>query len=224
MDAVKRWWRRVRPVILSRLAYMLVRLLGSTFRIKVLNYEPIEKLTGGKVLCGWHGRSMIASIYFRRKGFWVIISKSKDGDIQTHVFENLGFNVIRGSTGRGGERALIESIRELRKGETMAITPDGPRGPSKVVQGGIMVMAKKAGAWLVPCGVSARPRFLANSWDRYMVPYPFARCLLNFGEPISVPSDASDEQVEEIRQKLQAEITRLEIEAEQMLGFSSNSG
>lgn len=216
---MKKWWRRVRPVVLSRLAYILVRSFGATFRIKVLNYEAIEKLEGGKILCGWHGRSMIASIYFRKKGFWVIISKSKDGEIQTHVFENLGFNIIRGSTGRGGERALIESIRELRKGATMAITPDGPRGPNKVVQGGIMVMAKKADSWLVPCGVSARPRFLAKSWDRYMIPLPFSKCLMNFGTPVKVPFDATDDQIEQIRLAFQAEITRLEEEAEKMMGY-----
>jgi len=220
---VKQWWRDVRPVVLSRLAYWLVRLLGATFRIKVLNYEPIAALPGGKVLCGWHGRSMIASVFFRKARFWVIISRSKDGDIQTHVFENLGFNVIRGSTGRGGERALIESIRELRKGATMAITPDGPRGPNKVVQGGVMAMARKSGAVLVPCGVSARPRLLVKSWDRYMVPLPFSKCVLNFGKPMAVPADATEEQVEEIRLKFQAEISRLEIEAEQMLGYAVNS-
>lgn len=216
---MKKWWRRVRPVVLSRLAYILVRAFGATFRIKVLNYEAIEKLEGGKILCGWHGRSMIASIFFRKKGFWVIISKSKDGEIQTHVFENLGFNIIRGSTGRGGERALIESIRELRKGATMAITPDGPRGPNKVVQGGVMLMAKKADSWLVPCGVSARPRFLAKSWDRYMIPLPFAKCLMNFGTPVKVPADATDDQIEQIRLTFQTEITRLEEEAERMMGF-----
>lgn len=216
---MKKWWRRVRPVVLSRLAYILVRAFGATFRIKVLNYEEIEKLEGGKILCGWHGRSMIASIFFRKKGFWVIISKSKDGEIQTHVFENLGFNIIRGSTGRGGERALIESIRELRKGATMAITPDGPRGPNKVVQGGIMLMAKKADSWLVPCGVSARPRFLAKSWDRYMIPLPFSKCLMNFGTPVKVPADATDEQIEQIRLTFQAEISRLEEEAEKMMGY-----
>lgn len=220
---MKRWWRHVRPIVLSRLAYWIVRAFGATFRIKALNYEPIAAIKGGRVLCGWHGRSMIASIFFRKKGFWVIISHSKDGDIQTHVFKNLGFNVIRGSTGRGGERALIEAIRELRKGATMAITPDGPRGPSKVVQGGVMAMARKAGATLVPCGVSAKPRFIAKSWDRYMIPLPFSRCLLNFGEPLEVPPDATDEQVEEIRLKLESEITRLEIEAERMLGYAVHS-
>lgn len=220
---MKKWWRRVRPVVLSRLAFWVVRAIGATFRIKVLNYEAIAALEGGKVLCGWHGRSMIASIFFRNIGFWVIISKSKDGDIQTHVFENLGFNVIRGSTGRGGERALIESIRELRKGATMAITPDGPRGPSKIVQGGVMAMARKSGAYLVPCGVSARPRVLAKSWDRYMVPLPFSRCLMNFGDPLKVPPNATDEEVEAVRLKLESEITRLEMEAEKMMGYAVHS-
>lgn len=220
---MKKWWRRVRPVILSRIAYALVRVLGATFRIKTVNWEKFDQLKEGKILCGWHGRSVIASIFLRNRGVWVIISKSKDGDIQNHVFHNLGFNVIRGSSGRGGERALIESIRELRKGAVMAITPDGPRGPSHVVQGGIMVMAKKAGAWLVPIGLSARPRYLAKSWDRYMVPLPFAKCIMNIGEPVRVPTDATDEEVEEIRVALQAEISRLEDEAEAMLGFAVKS-
>jgi len=220
---MKKWWRHVRPVVLSRLAYWLVRILGATFRIKTINYEPIAAMKGGKVLCGWHGRSMIASIFFRNAGFWVIISHSKDGDIQTHVFKNLGFNVIRGSSGRGGERALIESIRELRKGATMAITPDGPRGPSKIVQGGVMAMARKSGAALVPVGVSARPRALAKSWDRYMIPLLFSKCIMNFGEPLYVSADATDEEIEKIRLKLEAECSRLEDEAERMLGYAVNS-
>jgi lysophospholipid acyltransferase (LPLAT)-like uncharacterized protein len=220
---MKKWWRRVRPVVLSRLAYIMVRLFGATFRIRVYNFEAFEKLPGGKILCGWHGRSMVASIFFRKRGYWVIISKSKDGDIQTHVFQNLGFNVIRGSTGRGGERALIESIRELKKGATMAITPDGPRGPTHVVQGGIMLMAKKSGAWLVPCGVSARPRFLAKSWDSYMVPMPFSKCVMTFGEPVQVPPDATDEGVEEIRLRLQDAMTQLEMEAERILGYRAGA-
>ncbi|MBC8066178.1 MAG: lysophospholipid acyltransferase family protein [Chlorobia bacterium] len=220
---MKKWWRRVRPIVLSRLAYWFVRTLGATFRIKVINFESTAALEGGKVYCCWHGRSMIASIKYRNGGHWVIISKSKDGDIQTHVFENFGFNVIRGSSGRGGERALIESIRVLRKGEIMAITPDGPRGPSQVVQGGVMVMARKSGAWLVPCAIAARPRFLAKSWDSYMIPFPFAKCIMNFGEAMKVPEDASEEAVETIRLAFQEEMTRLQEEAERMLGFAVKS-
>ena len=86
-----------------------------------------------------------------------------------------------------------------------------------------MLMAKKAGASLVPIGLSARPRFLAKSWDRYMVPLPFAKCLMNIGEPVHVPEDATDEEIETIRLELQAEICRLEEEAERMLGFAVKS-
>ena len=105
----------------------------------------------------------------------------------------------------------------------MAITPDGPRGPSKIVQGGVMAMARKSGAYLVPCGVSARPRVLAKSWDRYMVPLPFSRCLMNFGDPLKVPPNATDEEVEAVRLKLESEITRLEMEAERMMGYAVHS-
>lgn len=223
MAALKKWWRRVRPIALSRFAYWLVRALGSTWKIQPHNIEKLHDAEGGRIIVGWHGRSMIASILFRKMGYWVIISKSKDGDIQTHIFENLGFQVIRGSSGRGGERALIESIRELRKGAIMAITPDGPRGPNKIAQGGVLLMAKKADAWLVPSGLSARPRILVKSWDRYMIPLPFAKCVMIFGDPVKVPADATEEEVEQIRLHIQAEMNRLEDEAERLMGFAVNS-
>jgi lysophospholipid acyltransferase (LPLAT)-like uncharacterized protein len=217
VDGLKDWWRRVRPAILSGIAYAFVRLVGATLRIRMVNFEKVEALPGGKVICGWHGRSFVASARFRNLGYWVIISKSRDGEIQNHIFKSLGFNCIRGSTGRGGERALIESIRVLRQGATMAITPDGPRGPSHVVQGGVLLMARKAGAALVPVGISARPRFLAKSWDRYMLPYPFARAIMVFGDPLYVPPGAGDEEVEAARLELEAAINALELEAEQAL-------
>jgi lysophospholipid acyltransferase (LPLAT)-like uncharacterized protein len=214
---MKDWWRRVRPGLISGLAYFLVRLVGMTLRIRTVNFERVQNLPGGKVICGWHGRSFVATARFRNLGYWVIISKSRDGDIQNRIFSGLGFRCIRGSTGRGGERALIESIRALRQGAIMAITPDGPRGPSGVLQGGVMAMARKSGAALIPVGISARPRVQAKSWDRYMVPLPFARAIMIFGEPIYVPPDAADAEVEEIRLRLQDAMNRIEAEAEQAL-------
>lgn len=220
---MKRWWRKNRPAILAPIASMIARFIGMTFRIKEYNSEYLSGTQGGKIICCWHGRSLAASIHYRNRGYWVIISKSKDGDIQTRIFETLGFKVIRGSTGRGGERALIESIRKLREGETMAITPDGPRGPSHVVQGGVMAMARKTGAALIPVGASARPRTLVNSWDRYMLPWIFCKANLIYGPPLYVPADADEAEVERIRLLLEAEISRLEEEAERLLGFAVNS-
>jgi len=147
----------------------------------------------------------------------VIISQSRDGEIQTRIFKKLGYNIIRGSTGRGGVRALIESIRELKKGASMAITVDGPRGPSGVVQDGVLMMAQKSGCALIPVGTYAKPAWFAPTWDRYMVPLPFSRAVFLFGDAIYVQANASSEEVAELKKKLETEIHRVQTEAKDLL-------
>ncbi len=217
---MKAWWRRVRPRVLSGPIAALVRLIGITLRIATVNEEKFESIQGGKILSGWHGRSSIAGAKYRDRGFWVIISLSKDGEIQNRIFKRLGFQTIRGSTGRGGERALVESIRVLRDGGTMAMTPDGPRGPSGIAQGGIMAMARKSGCALVPVGISSRPRLLMKkAWDKHMVPLPFSKSMMVFGDPYYVGKDATPEEIEEIRLKLQEDMHKLQEEADRQLGL-----
>lgn len=216
---MKAWWRRVRPSVAGGLVAWFAGLLGRTLRIQREGFEPIEALDGGKILCGWHGRSFLAATDWRMRGYWVMISHSRDGEIQNRVFQSLGFNIIRGSTGRGGERALVEAVKVLRKGATMAMTPDGPRGPSGVLQSGVMFMALKSGAALVPIGISARPRILAKSWDRYLVPLPFARAYLVAGEPIYLKPGSSPEEQEEVRRAFEVELHRIEAVAEARMGF-----
>ena len=217
---MKQWWRNVRPYVLSGLAFWVARLLSATWRIRDVGWEALEARPGGKVLAGWHGRTFVAAAFFRGQGVWTIISHSKDGEMQDRIFRRFGFKTIRGSTGRGGARATAESIRVLRGGGLMAFTPDGPRGPSGVVQPGILLMAKKSGASLVPVGVSADRRWLVRTWDRYMVPKPFARCVMVFGEPMALESDATEEQVEAVRVRFEDEMKRLEAEAERMAGHA----
>lgn len=203
--------------MLGTLAYLLIRLVGATLRLSTPGYEKVKDLPTGAIVCGWHGKSFVPGYFFRKRGFWVVISHSRDGEVQNTVFSKLGYGVIRGSTGRGGVRAAVEAIRVLKRGSWMAMTPDGPRGPSGVVQGGVMLMAQKSGAALIPVGISARPRWLARSWDRYMVPWPFARAVFKFGEPLYVPQDASEERVEEIRLALEGQIHALEAAAQKEL-------
>jgi len=198
--------------------YLLVRLIGLTVRLKVEGYEKCESLPGGKIFAGWHGRTLLAALFFAGKGVWTIISQSNDGKLQDRVFRRFGFQTIRGSSGRGGVRAAIESIKVLRKGVTMAFTPDGPRGPTHVVQEGIMLMAQKSGAWIVPVGASASRRRLVGTWDRYMVPCFFSRGIMVFGEPMQVPADADSVALENLRQKLEQELNQLEEEAERRMG------
>ena len=217
---LKQRWRNIRPHILGPLIYGLARCIGATLRIKTEGFENIQKLQGGKILAGWHGRTFVAAQFFRGKGVWTIISQSKDGDMQDKIFRGFGFKTIRGSTGRGGVKAAIESIEVLRKGAMMAFTPDGPRGPSGIVQGGIMLMAKKSRAWIVPVGVSANRRWLVKTWDKYMVPKPFAECVMVFGEPLQLTPGMSEEDIEAARHWLEQELARLETVAESKYGHN----
>jgi lysophospholipid acyltransferase (LPLAT)-like uncharacterized protein len=176
------------------------------------------------IFCGWHGKSIVFANYFSGRGYWVIISQSKDGDMQDTIFQRLGYNVIRGSTGRRGVLAALEAIKVLNAGGTLAMTPDGPRGPSGSIQGGVMLMARKSGGKLIPVGISARPRKIINSWDSHLVPYPFSKAILIAGDPITVPPDATEEEVETLRLQLKMSIDALEALAEEKMMGTTPAG
>jgi lysophospholipid acyltransferase (LPLAT)-like uncharacterized protein len=204
---------KIKKAVASRLAYFLIRVIVSSLRIKLEGWDKFKNNDKKLIFCGWHGKSFIFANHFRKRGYWVIISNSNDGDIQDSIFRRLGFQSIRGSTGRGGVRAALQGVKALREGGTMAITPDGPRGPSGEVQGGVMMMAQKSGAGLVPVGIHSKPAIFFKSWDRYMLPIIFGRAKMIFGDPIFVDESATETEVEKARLRLQDEINRLEAEA-----------
>ena len=211
---LKQWWRDRRPGVLSNTAYFLARTIGRSLRLQAVGYEKIKEIEGGKIICGWHGRTVIPANFFKGQGLWAIISLSRDGEMQTRIFKKFGFNVVRGSTGRGGARVLVEAIRILRNGGTMAITPDGPRGPMGVVQPGVLMMAQKSGAALVPVGSHARHSHIIKSWDRFQIPWLFSKAFFVFGEPMYVPKDASEEEIEAIRVRFEASIHEVQTRSE----------
>ena len=203
---------------MAPLIYAFARAVCTTVRWRVHGLQNVEDADCGVLLCIWHGRTFLPANLMRNRGIWALFSLSNDGEAQSRIFSLLGYRVIRGSTGRGGERAAIEAIRVLRKGDMLAITPDGPRGPAGVVQGGVLLMAKKSGAAMVPMGVSAKPRWQIKTWDRYLVPVPFCKASIRFGEPIWFSKDATDEEMECVRQKLTEAMNRLQDEADLDLG------
>lgn len=206
---------RLRKRLAIFLGYSAVRLIGRSLRLEVQGNEKFEGKDQKLIFCGWHGKSLIFANYFRKRGYWVIISNSNDGDIQNEIFLRLGYRTIRGSTAREGVRAALQGVKKLREGGTMAITPDGPRGPSGVVQGGVMLMAHKSGAGLVPVGISAQNAIYARSWDKYMLPKPFSRARMIFGDPLTIPENATEEEIEAIRLQLESEIHRLQAIADE---------
>jgi lysophospholipid acyltransferase (LPLAT)-like uncharacterized protein len=216
---VKAFWRRIRPAVLSNLIFCVIIVVVKTLRVKIIHRERLDESGEGKIACMWHGRTIIPAFGRFWKNFWVIISLSRDGEMQARIYKKIGFSIIRGSTGRGGARAAVESVRVLKDNGLMAITPDGPKGPSGTVQDGVVFLARKSGAGLYPLGISCKHRLLVPSWDKYLVPMPFSKAIIIIGEPIYLAKDATPEEEEAVRLKLEQEMHRLEDEAEKAMGF-----
>lgn len=172
----------------------------------------------GVIQVTWHGRTLIPANLLCNRGYWALISLSRDGELQNHVFCRFGFQTIRGSTGRGGVRGALQMARKVREGGVLAFTPDGPRGPSHKVQLGVILMAQKSGAPIVPVGISASRRWLIRSWDQFMIPKPFARGYFLVGEPIYVPAELDEAGREAIAEQVEIALNRLEREAERRAG------
>lgn len=211
-----------RSTALGFIGWLLTRLIGMTLRIRYEGSERIDNLTakGGAILVTWHGRSLVAANVFRKRGYWALISFSRDGEIQNQIFRRYGFQTIRGSSSKGGVRALIQLTRRLKEGESAAFTPDGPRGPTHKVQGGVIHMAQRTGCPIIPFCASARPRRLLRSWDSYLIPMPFARATFVVGEPIYLPAEMSDDQQMEAAERVEQAINSCETRAEELLGFT----
>jgi lysophospholipid acyltransferase (LPLAT)-like uncharacterized protein len=208
--------------ILARLAYLVVRLVCMTLRLRVVGEEQTNRLireNNGAILATWHGRTLMAVNRWRGSGYHALISMSRDGDFMTEIFRLFGFRVTRGSTGRRAVLATREMLTALENGGVLIMTPDGPRGPTHVAQPGIVYFAQRSGKPIIVGGLAAYPRKLMRSWDRYMIPLPFARAMWIYGDPIFV---APDEDVDAACRRVEAAITALERQAEDALGVPEN--
>jgi lysophospholipid acyltransferase (LPLAT)-like uncharacterized protein len=208
---------RLRSRVLGALVWAGARLVGRTLRYRIEGFENYEAATsegGGAVLVTWHGRTFVPANYFAHRGWWAIISLSRDGDIQNQIFRRFGFHTVRGSTGRGGIRAALEAARRVREGGTLTLTPDGPRGPMHAFGEGSLVIAQRSGRPVIPVGISAAPSRFLPTWDRYLIPLPFARAALVFGKAVIVPEELGEEEGRAMALGLGEEISRLEDRAQ----------
>jgi len=180
----------------------VVRGLMSTCTTRVLGRGVKEKFvdgTGGFVGVLWHKDFLFALDFFRRRKIVVMVSQSKDGELVARALHRLGYRTVRGSSSRGGREALAELTDLVRKGWGSAIIADGPRGPARQAKIGCVLAGRNSGAPLLPWGCHAEPNITAKNWDRTMIPKPFARITVAFGDPIYVPAGADREQCEKIR-------------------------
>ena len=165
----------------------------------------------------WHGRILPATWYFRRRGIVVITSENFDGEWIAGIIERFGYGTARGSTSRGGRKALFQLTRDLAGGKPAGFTVDGPRGPARVAQPGAVWLAKATGNPVLPFHLEANRYWSVKSWDRTQIPKPFATVALVVGEPFAVPSDADDDAIERARVSLEQRLRTLEQRARALL-------
>ncbi|HTD84630.1 MAG TPA: lysophospholipid acyltransferase family protein, partial [Gemmatimonadaceae bacterium] len=178
----------------------LLRLLGRTWRFRLVNGGVIQDLRSAKqpfIYSLWHGHLLPLLWFHRDQGVLVLISEHRDGELVARTAASLGFGLIRGSTTRGAGRALISMTRELQAGREIAITPDGPKGPARKFAPGALVAAQRSDSFIVPVVAVADRAWHLRSWDRFMIPKPFARVTIAYGNPQKVsaatPRDAAEE-------------------------------
>ena len=170
---------------------VLLNILGRSWRITRL--RPATGIKGNSILYAfWHGEQLPLIFTHRNMGIRILISRSRDGSLVSSVCEKMGFNTARGSSSRGGVSAARELVSALKKREPVAITPDGPKGPPEVVKKGISVIPGRAGTPVVPYGVSAYPAIRLKSWDKFMIPLPFAKLVISEGRPV-LPKNCNPE-------------------------------
>jgi lysophospholipid acyltransferase (LPLAT)-like uncharacterized protein len=203
--------------LIATLGAPVMRALGSTYRWRVEGFEHYESIVGsGKlpIFAFWHGRILPATLFWKNRGIVVITSQNFDGEWIAGIIRRFGYGTARGSTSRGGARALVQLRRELADGHPAAFTIDGPRGPARVAQPGAVFLAGATGHPILPFHIEASRFWTMNSWDRTQVPKPFSHLHVAIGEPIHV-HDTAEATIEATQLELERVLAILEKKTQQ---------
>ena len=219
------WWL---PVA-AALGAGLVRVLGATWRFSVSDapeYVAARQRGERFVYAFWHSALLPLAVLHQREGIAVLVSRHRDGELITRVIERLGFVAARGSSTRGAEAGVRGMLAWADQGRQLAITPDGPRGPAEQVKEGAVYLAERTGRRMVPIAVAAHPVRTLASWDRFRVPWPFARVLVSHGAPLELMrggtgSAACPDADESVRGALERVLATLTREARVRIGERS---
>ena len=207
-----------KAALISATATPLIRALGATYRWKVdgfHNYESVVASGKQPIFAFWHGRILPATLFWKNRNIVVITSQNFDGEWIAGIIQRFGYGTARGSTSRGGARALVQLRRDLAAGRPAAFTVDGPRGPARVAQPGAVFLAGATGHPILPFHVESSSAWTLRSWDRAQVPHPFSTVAIAIGSPLVVRG-TSDAEVRAGCAGLQQELDRLAVGAESL--------
>jgi lysophospholipid acyltransferase (LPLAT)-like uncharacterized protein len=209
---------------ISRLGAPIIRALGATWRWRVDGFSHYESIVAGgrqPVFAFWHGRILPATLFWKNRGIVVITSQNFDGEWIAGIIRRFGYGTARGSTSRGGARALVQLRRDLGAGKPVGFTVDGPRGPARIAQRGAIFLAAATGHPILPFHIESSRAWEMHSWDRTQVPKPFSTVAIAIGEPLHVP-DTTETTIETSRLDLERALGRLEATAKQELRRSED--
>jgi lysophospholipid acyltransferase (LPLAT)-like uncharacterized protein len=202
----------IRARILSGIAWLLISLWSRTIKIRFVNREVPERFAAeGKnfIYAFFHGDLFLMLHVYRDSGVVIPASESRDGEIMAQLLKRFGFSIVRGSSKRKGHKALLALISSMRKGKNVAIAVDGPRGPLHQVKSGVVFLAGVTKAPIVPVTITVKHFWvIEKSWDKLMIPVPFTKGFMAFGDPIYVNSTLNEE-IESARKRIETDLQML---------------
>jgi lysophospholipid acyltransferase (LPLAT)-like uncharacterized protein len=185
---------RISPEAARRLGGPALRLLATSWKIHLVHEERWRRLYQAKrphVFLLWHEALLPLLWQHRGQGVAIVVSEAREGRYLAEFADTLGYRSLYGSSTRGGARALLGAVRELQAGRTVAFTPDGPRGPRRELKPGVVAAAQRGGAPIVPIHAETDQAWRLHSWDRFMIPKPFAHVWITYGHPFEVAAGES---------------------------------
>ena len=216
--------RRIFFWLATRLGWLVLLTLGKLTRIEYRRREHYERLRANRqpfIYSIWHGKIMIPIFAHRNEGICGMVSEHNDGEMIAQTLHRLGYTTVRGSSTRGGKRAMLAMIRALQHGGVGAIMPDGPRGPRHVFKAGLLAIAQKSQAAILPMTFASTRAWRFKSWDQFTLPKPFSKTIALYGEPIFIPREMDEAAFEMKRREVEQIMLDLEIEAEALFPAKS---
>ena len=204
--------RSLKTYLIGWIGFWVIRIVGRTVRWKSegdCHLDEIYKSGNRAIFTFWHGRIFPATYYWRNRGIVVMTSMNRDGEAIAQCIQRFGYGAARGSSSRGGFRALAEMARDIRQGRDAAFTIDGPRGPRYIAKQGPVVLALKTGAAIFCFHISMKHKIQLNSWDHFQIPLPFTEAIVLKAPPIWVPPDASEAHLRGLHDQMQSTLDNL---------------
>ena len=210
--------------IIGNLAYLYLKFVGLTTRWQVSGvkeaYEILDK-HGSMIVIGWHGRTLEMPYFWNKsRPLNALVSPHRDGRLIVNILKKFGIGNISGSTNKNSTEAALELMRNLQQNNSIAIIPDGPRGPGMKLTMSPLFYAQKSGKPIIGITYSiAGAKIIEKSWDRMLVPLPFRRGMYSITEPFFIPAEAIAEELEKYRLQIETTLNELTWKLDREMGI-----